>query len=293
MPDTERIPSVVYHYTSIDVLLKIVANEELWATNLRYLSDISERTFVFDEIRKRLPEYFRLNPDVDPLLFRKVNELNIEQANFANLPFTVSFSRLRDSLSQWRSYCPNGNGVSIGFRTRALSRSIVESVHSDIDFMPRVTFKAVHYLKRDRFEVMDKLIGETMESVLADMYPGNGSWGALDDRMAMALDSQACRMKQYSFRNEREYRLVISNLCQGSRDIKYRATSSTLVPYVAIKLPVRKPKWEGLPIKAYIHSVTAGPTPHPGLTTEALNGLFQKQGWLIPVSLSDIPFRDW
>ena len=36
-------------------------------------------------------------------------------------PFVASFSENGDQLSQWRAYCPKGNGFSIGFRYSDLS----------------------------------------------------------------------------------------------------------------------------------------------------------------------------
>ena len=41
MPNLE-LPEVVYHYTSVETLMKIVESSSIWATSTRYLNDISE-----------------------------------------------------------------------------------------------------------------------------------------------------------------------------------------------------------------------------------------------------------
>ena len=40
--------------------------------------------------------------------------------------FAVSFSERGNDLGQWRAYCPNGGGSSIGFRRTALGALCVE-----------------------------------------------------------------------------------------------------------------------------------------------------------------------
>jgi hypothetical protein len=38
----ESIPTTLYHYTTTDGLLGILASEEVWATDIRFLNDTSE-----------------------------------------------------------------------------------------------------------------------------------------------------------------------------------------------------------------------------------------------------------
>jgi hypothetical protein len=41
-PDANE-PEVVYHYTSMDTMIKIVESATIWATSISYLNDDSER----------------------------------------------------------------------------------------------------------------------------------------------------------------------------------------------------------------------------------------------------------
>ena len=44
---------------------------------------------------------------------------NVKEHEFHDI-FICSFSRNDDQLSQWRGYCPDGNGFCIGFNTKDL-----------------------------------------------------------------------------------------------------------------------------------------------------------------------------
>ena len=96
-----RPPEIVYHYTSMDAMMKIANDGSIWATSVLYLNDVSEQEFYLELVRKYLPEYRKLHPE-DSSIF-----CNIEtpgSADFTQRPFVASFSYEGDSLSQWRSY---------------------------------------------------------------------------------------------------------------------------------------------------------------------------------------------
>src|ERR1019366_2917386 len=122
MPNVLSDPNVVYHYTSAATLLKIVQSDSIWATNLQYLNDITESTHCIAALRRRVTNYLAHNPcDFGDNLQSALEtaESGIEP------PYVASFSKISDSLPLWRSYCPNGNGVSIGFKMQALEKSIL------------------------------------------------------------------------------------------------------------------------------------------------------------------------
>jgi hypothetical protein len=54
MSDEQSLPEVVYHYTSMDTLLKIVATGHIWATNINYLNDVLERRHCLARVKARL-----------------------------------------------------------------------------------------------------------------------------------------------------------------------------------------------------------------------------------------------
>jgi hypothetical protein len=113
MAEPVPVPEIVYHYTSIDTMTKIVASESIWATSVCYLNDTSEQSHFLNLVRSRIPHLQFKTPEASAVA---KSFLNVRDGEFENRPFIASFSAEADSLPQWRSYCSAGNGVAIGFR---------------------------------------------------------------------------------------------------------------------------------------------------------------------------------
>jgi hypothetical protein len=103
----DRPPGCLYHYTGAAGLIGIVQSGKLWATDYRHLNDRKEY-----KIGARLLQ--------DELRASKLSEA--QRNAFERLVsktqkgcFVLSFSERGDQLSQWRAYCPGGNGYALGF----------------------------------------------------------------------------------------------------------------------------------------------------------------------------------
>ena len=56
MPDSQKSETaVVYHYTDVDTMMKIVDSACLWATSIKYLNDVKEYEHFRDLVRKNIP----------------------------------------------------------------------------------------------------------------------------------------------------------------------------------------------------------------------------------------------
>ena len=89
MDGSKEQPEIVYHYTSRCVLLEILRNEQLWATNIHYLNDSQERYHLMRIAIKRLAVVARDTID-SSAMSRLRTELNFrKQPN--SVPFVVSF----------------------------------------------------------------------------------------------------------------------------------------------------------------------------------------------------------
>lgn len=315
----ENLPSIVYHYTSMETLLKIVDSGQIRATSIRYLNDVSERAYALSAIQERL-EY---HPQEIKNLFEPLFESTEENRSFVDLPFVASFSGLRDSLPQWRSYCSNGNGVSIGFAVESLQRGSID-FSEDANMMKPlirplsealVMFEPVKYLKREDDKAFDYVIDEILEGanqiqkeynkLVPECEDDEGRkityFLALEPRLSSSLDVVASRIKQASFEAENEYRLTV-RLCFALKQIEYRCAASTLVPFVSVSIPnpsefatPRKKKLNMVDAEKpfFIDSVTIGPSPNTKLSKQALHGYFLGRGYDVTIHESKIPFRDW
>jgi hypothetical protein len=156
----DRQPDVVYHYTSADTLLKIVRSKVIWATNLLYLNDVKESDHCIAMLRKRLPHFLEESKPDDAKSLE--NAFGTITTGRWGVPYVSSFSQHRDSLPQWRSYCPAGNGVSIGFRTRALNRgSLFKQNLASKDPSAFAVLHRVRYLKEDDVGLADEILSVT------------------------------------------------------------------------------------------------------------------------------------
>jgi DUF2971 family protein len=323
VPTASNVPDVVYHYTSMQALRDIVESRSIWATNIRYLNDVLERQHYLSLIKSYVDS---MNPrsKLYEQLLQRILEDEAEHTPFYALPFVASFSYERDSLPQWRSYCPHGNGVSIGFRTDSLRAAFVkhrskasDSPHSnDVEsdwLSPQVTFDPVRYPNQNNMNEIVELFQQAVKE--AEAWEGANEDGedpaSMDsvDFLWYALDKHASRTKHHSFESEREYRLIVTN--PNFLDVfGFRPSRSTLIPYISLSLENPKRSLErkiteghliyferrirDTPLTPFfIDSVTIGPTPHPDLSADAVRGMFWQLGAEVFVDKSIVPFRDW
>jgi hypothetical protein len=117
--------------------------------------------------------------------------------------------------------------------------------------------------------------------------------------------------KHGAFSNEDEYRLLVESTYSECRFVSFRATSSTLVPYVVVSIPqkhsarlempvVLKPSFHD-PLQPFltrsvrsdfIDSVIIGPSTDMTLTLKAVDCFFRKLNMRVEVKPSDAPYRD-
>ena len=310
MPDEEIVPDFVYHYTSMETLLKIMDSKSIWATNIRYLNDVLERQHCLSAVQKRIPGAIRDTglPLRDPRLLERLETFfsQNEDAPFHKLPFVASFSKDTDSLPQWRSYCHQGNGVCIGFRTDLLKKAFPVT-RSDVDEPEKythvfsVSFGPVRYLETEDTNAIDDLIHTTIgkavrlmdrvKTIKTSDEPVEGLGISDADLFWTLIDLKASRIKHPSFSTENEYRLIVTSFAGLQQCLCFRSSRSTLIPYIPLKLlcsnAVLKTSYP-----YFIDSVTVGPAPDLRLSADALEGYFLSRGLSVSVHKSKVPFRD-
>ena len=116
---SKNIPRRLYHYTSQEGLLGIVKEKAIWASKIHFLNDLQEFSLGLSMAKDKLDELRR-----DPAYQEartKINKLERALKTIGSINVCVaSFSAKRDDLSQWRGYCGDSTGFSIGFDTKKL-----------------------------------------------------------------------------------------------------------------------------------------------------------------------------
>lgn len=275
LEDTGSPPSRLYHYTSQSGLLGILRTKTFWATRIQFLNDSKEFIHTLDlwkraihNATKELEKATHTKEEV-----RVLNALYRGLDSTPKIPIHVGcFSEDGDSLSQWRGYCPEGGGFSIGFNTEQL----MEAAHRQSCFLARCIYDEAR-----QQELVDKLLQICREKYGApSTEPGSERWsmGVINDFVFLAAVQ-----KHRSFREEREWRFVSQEIPDGHPQMRVRQGRKMLMPYFAFE--VARPD-EPLDLE-----IVAGPTPEIGLALESLKSLLGVHKCNGSVRPTVIPYR--
>jgi hypothetical protein len=226
-------PPHLFHYTSPAGLIGIVQSKELWATHIRFFSDLKElgqaQEYVLLAIRNRLsaPIYKEAYSDADRAL---LEELAHHIGAGAMGVFVASLTEMRDQLSQWRAYCPPAGGYAIGIPTRQLkAMAAVQGFYLtpciyEHDLQYALVGEIIDFhVRRNRTPARE---GQDLASV----------WKAAASAFGQDVSRYGPMLKHRSFREEKEWRLVCTRVGVGDPRIIYRPGSGSVVPYCRFAL---------------------------------------------------------
>jgi len=264
-----RPTSRIFHYTSQAGLVGIVKSKCIWATSIHHLNDATEFDYARGLLKRVIGE--KSQDGVGTRLVRELNKLIVGSARI-NL-FVTSFSEKPDLLSQWRAYCPNGNGYSIGFKYAQLA----DQMSRQKFFLAPCIYDPVEQEKLIR-ELVDQAF--TRARAVASPKITEIANECLDKFFIVGPT-----LKHPSFAEEVEWRLISEYpKFVGEPQIAVREGKSILLPYFQFRLAeenahLPKPR------------IVVGPNPHMELailSVQFLMGTFQAD-----VRPTTIPYRAW
>jgi hypothetical protein len=267
-------PPTLYHYTSLDVLQKIVERGIIWASDVRYLNDSTEYSHVIDIISSRVEEHLLTAEGSKTEALKELNLLL--RMGSTNDLFVSCFSTRRDDLSQWRGYCPSGIGACIGFNSEALKRVIAPKTipAGNVGLLSEVM-----YISKDFAPRFDEII-----DIAVQMKPDESLNVTGPSAVYTILNLLAPFYKDVSFSEEEEWRILFnSNVELGT---KFRQGKSMLIPYKEVDLKTH--------FSQFITEVIIGPSPNMRLSVNATKKLLQvnKMDHVV-VDESRVPYRHW
>jgi hypothetical protein len=263
----------LYHYTSQAGLLGIIQNRALWATNLLFLNDSMEVNHAIQMIQENTEKLDKeLSPEESKFLKKLSNNFSKFNTpayqNFGGI-YTCSFSGNKDLLSQWRGYCPDGSGFSIGFDFKSSLGYLVE----EQDF---ILVKCEY----DKIKQI-KMIDEFLERVLGYFHESEINVGEIDYVLNLKVWDDflalAPILKHPKFEQEEEWRLVSRPKSVILNNMKFRTGKSMLVPYMEIKLTESQDNSKDKGSLSCIPEICFGPTLHPHLSRIVLQNMLDKE----------------
>jgi Protein of unknown function (DUF2971) len=265
---------LLYHYTSLDAFIRIVENNQLWASDLNVVNDPAELTHVRERLfelctnaSQGLSPLSLGNPGVSRFASSVLSYLQRTTHphwNIGTSAFAVSFCQKRDLLSQWRGYGLQGNGICIGFSADALKTCFADATLVQVSYRTSELDEFLEDLFTEAFHLGGAPASER-QIIAANLY-----------HLVEGLIRNSHRFKLPAFRDEAETRLVSikhRSLPRLDREvpweIKVRVKGDRLVPYVILK-----PKEGRLPVR----EVMTGPAFKSASSVYALEGLLDSFG---------------
>jgi hypothetical protein len=263
----------LFHYTSFAGFLGIVSSRTLWASSIHYLNDAKEFalgcSIALDELSSRISERTSREDDA---FFLSLEE-RIQQVRYINV-FVASFSQVPDQLSQWRGYCPPSKGMCLGFSSRLLA---TRAAAQGFKLVPAM------YDRKRQEELVRELVDDTIRRYRLEPT------AAFDLTKTFGYDLAIVSplLKDVSFAQEEEWRLVSTVTFMPHPQVRVREGHARIVPYFAFELTDSSDALE-------LTSVTAGPTPEDVLVLRSIWFANKVHGVVAPEPvLSRVPFRPW
>ncbi|MDA8135917.1 MAG: DUF2971 domain-containing protein [Desulfobacteraceae bacterium] len=269
---------LLYHYTNREGLIGIIESKSIWASKIQYLNDIMEFKHAIEVSRKIITDISKkANNSNLNLLFSSLNG-SLEQIRNLNI-FVASLSEESDLLSQWRGYCQNGSGYSIGFSKRIIEKSI---------FPQGFTLSRCIYDQNKQKKMLKNIIKKAIisipESKNSDLkiskFIEQASINFVHD-----FEKIAPFIKHPSFSEEKEWRIASNVISSGDTRYKFRIGKTDLIPYVKVHLSTDK---DILPIR----HIVVGPGPNENLSRDSVATYLSNnkiRRW--SVNSSRIPYR--
>lgn len=291
---------ILAHYTSIEIFESILRNNELWFSNPFFMNDIAEVKYVLSEaipliyIDKSIEAACGSSDRYDE--FR--NSFKYYYNIFANEHISDTYifclsqhekENTDGSLSMWRGYGCNGNGVAILIDAAKIGV---------IDDSPLMLSK-VKYLTKDELLIdINKIISSFVVILASSDIPTNKLYLA-SHNLLERIKLLSLFVKHKGFEEEKEWRIVY----QKERDpnkkltpmIDYLVRSNSIEPKLKLKIePLAGVTPDGLSLKNVVDKIILGPSISSPIAMAAIQRMLCKYGQAElkdKVYTSGIPFR--
>ena len=224
------LPPVLYHYTTMGALFKIIDGIkegddhyyfELFATHYRFVNDPTEYKFVNNCVYKAIQKYEELEKK-DNTASEAYKKYSLEFDSKSENPFVVSLSAAKDDLAMRRMYGDNGRGVAIGINAANIANT------------------------NNRFNNCDYFDEKSLVETFTDNGSGKSfylfSKNLIENSVECQSQEAKCLQhmrifgKHSCFSVEDEWRIVrFANL----RHCEYREVKGVVVPYLRIQIPFK------------------------------------------------------
>lgn len=298
----DSLPDVLYHYTNVTAAAAILTKQHMWASHIGYLNDGGEIGVAFKLIQDGLITIQRQYLD-SPIITQIISLLvgNIEfrgpSLRLESPILITSFTSDGKSLSQYRMY-GGQSGVCLAYQ-RELIEKFFDSTNQRFSSGYMGGICRCLYDEEEQRAFVAKQLGElfkVLEDVDADDILADSSrMRRVYTAVMLRLLPLAAQMKHHSFKEEKEFRLIILRTSAVPGAFKFTERAGLLRPYVewpcALEVEYHEPP-EPLPYEeTAICGVTLGPSPVQEENSMSLDLIARGAVNGIPVSKFDSTYR--
>lgn len=281
----KEIPNVLFHYTSLDCIVGILSNKEIWMSNMYFLNDKNEFELGLKLIENEL-QFQKNGLDIVPSvkIFLQAIEKLIAYIKEKDSPYIFALTKNNDQLSQWRAYSTNGVGINLGFTKDFFiqnSLKVFPCIY-DIDiqkkFIRHIFDTAVLLFvgQSDRLN----LLGENKKNIDPNLFdePITIAGNYFINRVILACGL----IKDSNFHEEEEWRVLYVN---KKNSVHFLPKNNYLKPFV--KMPFKNRDTS-------LSCITVGPNSDAELCSLSIKKLLKYLNLQnIKIETSKIPYRNY
>ncbi|WP_247841896.1 DUF2971 domain-containing protein [Pseudomonas sp. MWU12-3103b] len=267
----------LHHYTDVNGLTGIIQRQALWATDIGFLNDSREMFAGIDLIRRRC-DHISTIETTDKKIQNAIREFYgqipefVEKNLIKRNIYIISFSKARDNLRQWMSYCPKNAGYSIELDSnKVLADGMLEYEKKVVCRLEEVDY---HEERINEILVLNKIFSST-EVALANLEQVFLS-------LANELFFHCCAVKPKEFYDEQETRLVIHSRMEKTHEASFRTRAGIIIPY--FEYPIEH---------SSIKEITIGPNINMSLARKGLEMFLEKHSITCKVRESKCSLRNF
>lgn len=276
MTNNSKNKKLLFHYTSVGTLLKIIDNGLndricLRATNARFFNDPYEYKFALSLLKSSMVKYEKEKSIKNKLSQKIENKLFDNLSLIAGNPFLLSLSEKSDELDMWRTYGVDGKGVSIG-----LDKDMLLEYSKD----ERNTNTRLYNCIYDKNKIIKGLI-KYWEHLYDKIKVNETSTSIGSFNFVFNIIDFSFQFKREEYKSEKEWRLCKNEL--NSKNYKFIERDGVIIPFIEYYFP-----------KEIIKKIIIGPCSNKQLTKESIVTLLNSREYKLPdnsVIISKVPYR--
>lgn len=272
---------ILWHYTDTAGFHGIVRNNRLRLGDARFLNDRTEREYGIKLVISTIAEHLKEGQDHFLAMtghFLQRNEHRVHVCSFSEVP---------DSISQWQRYGADGYGYCLGFSAALLRKlETTELTLCRVEYKPNrqreMVQQRLHLLREGYRLAAARRESDMPEHILI------GTSAAL---AAVVLDSIALQLKDPSFADEREWRLIHRALRpiksdDGAQPLDFAPRGYFVKPFIEVELTLRRRA------RSPLTSVACGPRVDGDLAVSTATYFLRATGHAIDAEWSPL-HRTW